>query len=161
MKRLLDIIKGLSGLFLICGIICNCFLSYRVFNISRSASVVVQTNFVSTVDLPSQLPNRLENSLSNSTFNIDFREKENQSSPPLPQKVAEYPYQYFLIARRIGAKMFNRYYYEGSPCSYGRIRYIYPDRIILENGDWIQNRMEQLALSSSDSNERTSLNVSR
>lgn len=57
----------------------------------------------------------------------------------LPSQVCETSYQYFVVGRRIGCKMFGRFYYEGSPCSYGRISEIYPDRILLASGDWITN----------------------
>ena len=73
-----------------------------------------------------------------------------------PSQVCETSYQYFITGRRIGCKMFGRFYFEGSPCSYGRIDSIYPDRILLSSGDWIQNlqRFEDGNLIVSDSSER-------
>lgn len=48
-------------------------------------------------------------------------------------------YHYFLIGRDRCARMWDRIFYEGSLTSYGRIVTIFPDRILLDDGSWIQN----------------------
>lgn len=164
-KQILSFLSSCSGLFLFVAGCCNFFLAYRATSCIKS---VVTTNVVEMVVLST---NELSSasSPSNSSPSVSspffFYPPSSPSSPSerVPRQVAEYPYQYFLCGRRIGACMFGRYYYDGSPCSYGRIDKIFPDRIILVGGDWIQNRFDSFVSSKSipppplkigDSNER-------
>lgn len=48
-------------------------------------------------------------------------------------------YDFFIVNDNRIIKMFDRYYQEGSRCSYGRISIIYPDRLFLDDGSAILN----------------------
>ncbi len=109
--------------------LCNVLLCYRassvatrVHDITNHVEVVsFTTNFVNLSSMPTNI-------ISSQT---DVRE--------LPREVARTAYQYFVVGRLIGCKAWGRYYYDGSPCSWGRISAVYPDRILLEDGNWISN----------------------
>lgn len=100
--------------------------------------VQVVTNVIDSVSLGS-LPSDISNRLA-SVAGLIPSLPSSEICTNMPSQVCETSYQYFVSGRRIGCKMFGRFYYEGSPCSYGRISYIYPDRILLASGDWISNQ---------------------
>lgn len=61
------------------------------------------------------------------------------SAPALPVVACLTPYHYFTMGNQMCVKMWGRYYSRGSLCSYGIIRRIFPDRILLDDGSWIVN----------------------
>ena len=136
-KRLLAGFSASSGLFLFALGCTNFYLAFRASSVPRSRVTHV-TNYVDVVSSPT-------NSTPVAGVDVPLSSPSGVAvpvPPPLPsppREVANYPYQYFIVGRRIGAQMFNRYYYDGSPCSYGRIERIFPDRILLVGGDWIRN----------------------
>lgn len=140
MKKFLQLISPFTGLILLVASLSNFYLAYRASSDIRSTVV---TNFVDLVSSPliaSPVSNIVDDVR---VFSSPTSSPSTLPSPPppsLPRQLAEYPYQYFIVGRRIGACMFGRFYYEGSPCSYGKISSIYPDRIILQGGDWILNK---------------------
>lgn len=146
MKKLLSFLRSFSafsGFFLFLAGCANFVLAYKAMQVG--SRVVVTTNIV-------EMASFTTNSLPSVSSPVSFVSSNNllpsfgRSPSPLAdtnccREVACYPYQYFLVGRRIGAEMFGRYYYDGSPCSYGRIDRIFPDRIILCSGDWISNKV--------------------
>lgn len=136
-----DKLRSFVGLFLFVLCCCNFYLAFRVSSVVNLKSVVV-TNVVEIASLSTNFLS----SVSSSNFpslSILPPSTNTVPEPVKPRQVFETSYQYFLCSRRIGAYMFGRPYYEGSPCSYGRISQIYPDRIILSSGDWISNTFDQ------------------
>ena len=139
MKKLLSKLSGLSGLFLLVLSMSNFYLAFRASRVVNLKSVTV-TNVVEVVNLKSPT-----NDLPSAVSPFEIPSSPVPASPPVPvpREVAQWPYRYFLVNHRIGLEAFGRYYYEGSPCSYGRISQIYPDRILLHSGDWISNKLER------------------
>lgn len=139
MKNLLAKLSGFSGLFLLVLSMSNFYLAFRASRVVNLKSVTV-TNVVEVVNLKSST-----NEFPSASSSVDIPSSPLPASPPVPvpKEVAQWPYRYFLVNRRIGLEAFGRYYYEGSPCSYGRIFQIYPDRILLKSGDWISNKLER------------------
>ena len=142
MNRINTIFKGTLGILFLVGTICNVYLSYRAYSVVKSNSVQSVTNVVELLSSPltNSSPSGVKSSFSSPFYHSPLSDP--RQDIVVPKEVAEYPYQYFLIGRRIGVQLFGRFYYEGSPCSYGRIKHIFPDRIILEDGNWIRNRID-------------------
>lgn len=131
-------LSGFSGLFLLVLALSNFYLAFRASSVINMRSVTV-TNVVEVAySVPVSDPT---NPPSPSVESPSIR-PASSSHPdrPASHEVAQWPYRYFTINRRVGFEIFGRYYYEGSPCSWGRIKEIYPDRILLSSGDWISNR---------------------
>ena len=146
-KKVLSWFSSLSGLSLFVLACCNFSLAYKAVSVSRS---VVLTNVVEMAVSPSGLSTNLSSTQSFSppsslspVFSAPTSLAHTVSSPdtPVTKEVARWPYRYFVVRRRIGCEFMNRYYYDGSSCSYGRISAIYPDRILLDGGDWITNTL--------------------
>lgn len=142
-KQLLSSLKNFTGLFLLLLSLFNFYLSYRASSVVNLHSYTV-TNVVEMVTFPS---NFVSSSSVPSNSVLPFLSVPSSSVLPsspvvVPKEVLQVPYQYFVIGHRVGAHMFGRFYYDGSPCSYGRIEAIFPDRIILRSGDWISNRFD-------------------
>ena len=137
-KSFLARLSSLSGLFLLVLSLANFYLAYRASQVVNMRSYTV-TNVVEVVStVSSNIDSVVSSPLS---FSSSSPSVPAPSPLPVPREVAQWPYRYFLVGRRIGFEVFGRYYYEGSPCSYGRIYQIYPDRILLCGGDWISNRI--------------------
>lgn len=138
MTRLKAILAGfssLSGLALFVLACCNFVMAYKSVSVVRSVVVTNVVEVASSVAASSNAISSVFSSLSAPSVSADMpTERE-------PQEVARWPYRYFVVRRRIGCEFMNRYYYDGSPCSYGRIYQIYPDRILLADGDWISNSL--------------------
>lgn len=134
-------IRSYVGIFLFVLCCCNLYLAFRVSSVVNLKSVVV-TNVVEIASFPTNILDSVSSSNFPSSF-LPSSPTNTLPEPAKPRQVLETSYQYFLCSRRIGAYMFGRPYYEGSPCSYGRISQIYPDRIILSSGDWISNTFDQ------------------
>lgn len=116
--------------------ICNIYFAYRVNVESRPVTVFNYHEVTNRIDVSSNsLPSNMFSSVSLSSPDSP----SDSVARPSCASVCRVPYQYFLCGRRIGAYVWGRFYYEGSPCSYGRISMIFPDRIILDSGDWIEN----------------------
>ncbi len=123
--------KLLNGL-LICLAVVNCIVVV-IFELQRKPHVerhdyfittnhvIVVTNYIAAVsDSPS------------STNALNELVK--------PSMSVRYKYQYFTHGgRQFALVPGNEFLSRGSPTSYGRIKEIYPDRIMLDNGVWLVN----------------------
>lgn len=139
-KSFLAGLSSASGLFLLVMSLANFYLAYRAAQVVNLRSYTV-TNLVEVVStVPTNTDSVVSSPVSFSSPSFSSPSPDTVN-PPVPREVAQWPYRYFLVGRRIGFEVFGRYYYEGSPCSYGRIYQIYPDRILLCGGDWISNRI--------------------
>lgn len=124
----------------------NVFVIYRfestrkprvVYSVER---VLIPSNTVAGVSSKSDISsskfslptNSVSSSLSSSSVS-------SSSSVPAVVIVCRTPYHYFMLGRNIYVEMFGRYYGRGSLCSYGIIKMIFPDRILLDDGSWILN----------------------
>lgn len=139
MKNFFAKLSGLSGLFLLVLSGSNFYLAFRASKVINSKCVTV-TNVVELVNLVSSTNDAPSVS---SPFGSPSLPPPSPPIVPAAREVAQWPYRYFLVNHRIGLEAFGRYYYEGSPCSYGRIFQIFPDRILLSSGDWISNKFER------------------
>lgn len=97
----------------------------RIYETVTTNHVIVVTNFIS------------QSSASLVGSSVSTNELEDLVRPRF---AVNYPYRYFVFGRRRFAAIDgNENLSAGSPTSYGRIREIYPDRIILDNGIWLVN----------------------
>lgn len=89
--------------------------------------LIVVTNYISTMS---------ESVSSLSRFNF----ATNRSDVPQVSAV-EVPieYDYFIVDGRRAIRFCGRHFSEGSPTSYGTIKTIFPDRVLLENGVFLKN----------------------
>ena len=123
--------KLLNGL-LICLAVVNCIVVV-IFELQRKPHVerhdyftttnhvIVVTNYIAAVSGSPSSTNAL-NELINPSMSV------------------RYKYQYFTHGgRQFALVPGNEFLSRGSPTSYGRIKEIFPDRIMLDNGVWLVN----------------------
>lgn len=115
--------------------ITNLYLAYKSSSVATRVHDV--TNHVEVVSYVTNYVNVANGIVTNSMSRAYGVSAESVIRDPV--EVARCRYHYFKVGYRIGALMHGRYYYDGSPCSYGRISSVWPDRIILDNGDYISN----------------------
>lgn len=97
----------------------------RIFETVTSNHVIVVTNYIS------------QSSGTLGASNVSSNVLEDLVRP---RYAVNYRYRYFVFnGRRFAAIDGNENLSAGSPTSYGRIREIFPDRIILDNGIWLVN----------------------
>lgn len=91
--------------------------------------LIVVTNYISTATVSDTV----------SSFD-DFNFATNRFDVPQVSAV-EVPieYDYFISDGRRVIRFCGRYFSEGSPTSYGIIKTIFPDRVLLENGVFLKN----------------------
>lgn len=133
MSKLLSYFGRYASLLLTLLAASNLYLAFSASSASRREYCVTNyveqvsfvTNVIECVGSISSPSNTVQ--LSNALDDVPVRE------------VARCPYDYFMVGRVIGARMYGRYYYDGSLCSWGRIDSVWPDRILLADGNWITN----------------------
>lgn len=121
-------------------IVCGCaVLSNIVLSCSAWKSVTPQyvyttvTNVVETVSVVTQL-------VKSSSSDFPFKSSPESSKPEF--RPTEYPcndYLYFVADGRKCVRLWGRIYMAGSLTSRGRVLDVFPDRVVLENGDSISN----------------------
>lgn len=96
------------------------------------------TNVVDRVTVVTQILERVESQTNNVL---------NQPAPQADtRRFVDYPcgdYLYFVADGRKTVRLWGRFYYAGSQTSRGRILDVFPDRVVLENGDSIVNTKTQ------------------
>lgn len=135
-------IKAIYPLLFLALAIMNFVVSCRI--IHRQPEVVhhyeTVTNVVESVSISNFIEKVSSSGLSTNILGSAFGLSSPSSAVSYePKCVAKTSYQYYLVGRRCGVLMYGRRYFDGSLCSYGRIDKVFPDRILLSNGDWIEN----------------------
>lgn len=99
-----------------------------VYSVER---VLVNTNDSSFVSVTGSIPVEVSSNVLSSVS-----DPVSSSSPVVRISTN---YDYFMYGQSRLVKMFDRFFSEGSLTSYGRIVTIFPDRILLDDGSYINN----------------------
>lgn len=131
MKSLSDKIRDFLPLLVLALTIFNIYsvISFERRQVPQVQYIVatnqVPTSVSSSVDVPDLIETQLQD---------DFTPINKGSN-----QVYNFEYHYFKIGQVRHIKAYGVYYSEGSPTSYGIIKSIFPDRILLENGSILVN----------------------
>ena len=135
-SRFLSALKDYAPFFIFLALVCNVLVVYR-FESTRKPQIVysvervfVNTNSSASVSAPVVVTNSVKADVSRFV----------SSSNVVSRTVCNAEYDYFLYNGVRGAKMWDRFFNEGSLTSFGRIKTIFPDRILLEDGGYIVNQ---------------------
>lgn len=126
----------------------NSVVAFRVWSLSRRP---VEYN-IRVIEPPNVAP--LEPLDAPSVDRLPIRSPQGADVSPVSAPIPEFQpprsyrlrYYAFVVDSRPCASMSGRYYYEGDRHAYGVIRSIFPERIYLEGGDYIENVINERGL---------------